>query len=390
MTAHARLSPSSAGRWLRCPGSVNFLERLDEADSGGLPAAEGTILHGIVEDCLRNDADPYSYVGKTLEADGFEVEITEKMADLIQDTLDEIDTIPGKMVIEHRVDLGRWMPGQFGTLDVGFIGRKLITIYDHKFGFNPVSPVKNYQLMLYALGFWDNIAQHETDAEEFELIINQPRVSGGGGRWRVSLDDLLAFGKRAKAGAKATYDPDAPRIPGPAQCAYCEGARSLSCREYSEYNLSMIVRDFDILDEAAELGMPPSLPKPNSLTPERRSVIIEHRPMIDKWLDRLHEQALDDALRGLPTPGLKAVLGRSPARKWKDNEAAEKRLVRLLGEDAYTKKVLSPTQAETELAPSMYASFGPFIDSGQRKPVLVSDQDSRPAIPSVVDLFDDD
>lgn len=183
--AHARLGPSAASRWLRCPGSVNFLADIE--DEAGEAAAEGSILHGFCEDCLREDREAYDFVGESRKHDGHELELTEELADMIQDGLDEIDRIPGKLYVEHRVDLGRWMPGQFGTLDVGIINRRRIHIWDWKWGFLPVSPVENEQLMLYALGFWDNIVRHVSDVRDFRLHIFQPRAPGGGGQWDVTL-----------------------------------------------------------------------------------------------------------------------------------------------------------------------------------------------------------
>lgn len=387
--AHARLGPSSASRWLRCPGSVNFLEDNEAEDGGGVPAAEGTILHSFCEDALNQNLDAYSFVGETREHDGFKLTLDDDLADMMQAGLDVIDTLPGKLYVEYRVKLDRWMPGQFGTLDVGLAGKKRIHIWDWKWGFGPVDPVENDQLRIYALGFWDNVARHVTDATDFTLHIWQPRAPGGGGSWNTTLDELLEFGKYVKKQAAATYGKDAPRIPGPKQCQWCDGAKALTCPEYAAYNMALVVADFDDLDDRMEMGVPPRMPKFEDLTPERRSYIIEHKAMFIKFLERLERDTLDDALKGRTTPGLKPVAGRTPPAKWKNEEAARPVLERALEEEAYRKKLITPSQASKLLPGKIFAKLSDFIERGDPKPILVSEHDSRERLKPLEDEFED-
>lgn len=385
---HARLAPSGAAQWMNCPGSVNFLDMLGIDDSGGQAAAEGTIMHSFCESALREGRDAYDFVGQTREHEGFRLELTDETADLMQDGLDYIESIPGKLYIERRVDLARWMPGQFGTLDVGIAGRDLITIFDWKWGYQPVKAIKNVQLRIYGLGFWENFARHVTKATRFRFVIWQPFAPGGGGEWEVDLDDLLEFGKEVKKAAEATYPLDAPRIPGPVQCQYCEGAKQMLCKEYAEYNMAMIVEDFDDMDERISLGVGPRLN--TAITPERRAFILRHKAMFEKFLERLHAEALDDALKGFPTPNQKAVYGRKSRRKWRDEADADERLSRSLGEDRFApRKLMSPAMVEKVLPEKIYAKLDELIDHGEPKPILVDLDDAREPIQTIVDLFED-
>ena len=54
--AHAKLSPSSAERWMSCPGSVALNEGKD--DKGSSYAAEGTAAHELAEKILRGIPQP--------------------------------------------------------------------------------------------------------------------------------------------------------------------------------------------------------------------------------------------------------------------------------------------------------------------------------------------
>ncbi len=402
--AHAKIGPSALARTIRCPGSINFIESMEEEDSAGVFAAEGTILHSFAEDCLNKGLNPFDLVGEERTYDGYTYELTEDDAQGILDGLDAIDDIPGKLLVEARVDLSRWMPGQFGTCDIAVIDKKprgksqtvKVTIADWKFGFVAVSPVENEQLMAYALGVWDNFAEAMIPYDlhgnvNFKLMIFQPRAPGGGGEWEVWLDDLLAYGKKLKRLAKEVADPDAPRIAGEKQCQYCPGAKLGTCPEYNAFNLEMIVRDFAELDDEIEDDLPLRLTPPSVMTPERRSHIVKHNAMITKWLERLHAETLDAALKGFATPGLKAVEGRNPARKWKNKAEAEETLIMMVKQQRllYTERLITPTQAEKVLGEDGYKEITDLIDFGEPKAVLVSDQDARPALRNIVDEFND-
>ena len=67
MTTHAKLSPSSAHRWSRCPGSVALEAKYP--DNSGPAALDGTRTHMLLEMCLVTCMDPMMMVGQELEDD---------------------------------------------------------------------------------------------------------------------------------------------------------------------------------------------------------------------------------------------------------------------------------------------------------------------------------
>ena len=395
---HSSLGPSSWSRWIRCPGSVRAQQGIP--DQARYEAAEGTVFHELVADCLELGLEPEDYVGggRGLEVDGFWVEYDEEMCASARDGLDFVRNVaaePGwQLYVETRVDISKWtLPGQFGTADVILVNieKRQIIVFDWKYGKEPVYPQENYQAQGYCLGAWQTICGKlfgwDPAGIDVTIIIEQPRVAGAGGAWKTTMKRVLEFGQHAKRQAVLSQEPDAPRVPGKEQCRWCR-ARDF-CGAYAEWHLEMIGLEFDELDG----DEPPALDPPEDVTPERRSMLLKMRPMLNQWLDALHKAAYRDAELGDPVPGLKLVEGKHPARKWAENAAhkAETVLRKTLGDEAYHPPVLlSPAQSEKKLGKARYVELlDRFVDKGSPQPILVPEEDSRPRLESVVDMFDD-
>lgn len=426
--AHAHRSPSDSGRWLNCPGALNLTSILGPRPSS-IYAAEGTWAHQVREDCLDLGMDAYDFIGHRMAVDGYAFTWTEADANFLQPGIDRIRQFDGRLVVEYQVNLERWMPDDFGTLDTGIVGKDLIVINDLKWGQGElVEADHNTQQMIYALGFWQNVARFETDATEFLLMIDQPRAMrksrnreivfddldeddtdegeieiAAPGEFRITLKELLAFGRELKTKARATEDPDAPRVPGHKQCRWCPATKIEGmCPEYEVWNMANLGLTFENLDEAEELG---TLAVPRTtITPERRSVLIRSWPQIERWYKRMHANALADALSGdtQAVPGLKAVEGRHGKRVWADPDAAEafltqgryidpetldvKRGYSLSHAQSFTQKMISPAVAETLVGKGKLPIA--LVERGKPKPVLVSASDPKPAITAARIEFD--
>lgn len=412
MSAHAKIGPSSLSRVIRCPGSVRKTEGLPRRSSKA--AAEGTVLHEIAELCLLYGLEPHDFFGQRICADGFEFEIGlgDGQVDptVMQAGLDWLREQPGDLYIEQRVSLDRWMPGQFGTLDVGIIDweSRTATVFDWKFGSGVrVDPVENEQLMAYAAGFveanWPFSLQG--DPKAIRIIIEQPRCVGGASfadAWVTTWADLQNFGEVMRETYAAASEPDAPLIPGRKQCMFCDAKNrepadgSLGgCPAYDKFMVDMLGAEFDDLDEQIATDAPPKLSE--NLTGQRRAHIVKHADLIRSWLAKLHEDSLNAALAGAPDPGMKVVIGQKGNRRWTDPEAVEALLVSSLHDDAFIYKLKSPAQAETALKPKRgkpgdpetWDALGKLITQDDGKPVLVDAGDARPAITPLVDLLDD-
>lgn len=379
---HAPYGPSRIPMFLRCPGSVQMSQQVEERRESEA-AAEGTVAHHVRESVLAMGFDLEDFLGDEITADGFTFEVDEGMIEHLRPGIDWILDRPGRLINEYQVDLSRWMPGQFGTLDVGIIADDLITINDLKYGAGvPVDPERHEPTMAYALGLWDNVARHETDATDFLIVIDQPRNDEGGGEWRVTLDELLEFGEEMKAGFEAAQAPDAPLHAGEKQCMFCP-AKGI-CPEYARWSLEQMDMLLDDLDD--EVLTPGDIEK---FGPERRAAVARNYDLIKKWLDSVHGQVLNDALSGLPTPGLKAVQGRRGARKWISQEKAEAKLRKMLGDDIYSAPaLLSPAQIEKLLPKEQHDDLALLWTQDQGRPALAPEESDKPAVQRA-DMLDD-
>lgn len=379
-----------------------------------MEAAQGTVFHHFAAICLETGLDPDVFLGHkfTVEDHGT-LEMTAEMVNKMQSGLDYARALmePGDIVVvEKKVDLTPWLgPDQFGTMDLGIISIKRwkAIVFDWKWGAGiPVSPIENDQGILYGLGLWNDYLSGVVESVieaitpeagttpdsfetfEIQIIIEQPRAPGGGGEWTISLAELLRRGAHVKRDAALTYDPNAPRIPGPKQCQFCMGARKNVCPEHAEFLLSKFDAKLDDLTQQFDVGQELDLPR--VLDPVQRSQILLHKSMIEKWLDRLHADAYEDAENGRPVPGLKLVDGRRSPRAW-INEAkastilkAEKRIG-----DPYTHKLLSPSQVEEILGKQLYRKrYESLAVLGDAKPQLVVDEDNRQARATREQRFD--
>lgn len=363
------------------------------------------------EDVLRFGFDVYQFVGYQQQADGFTFEITEDMCDHLLEGIDRIYEFDGDLLVEIRVNTTEYVgpdedgDDQGGTLDAVVVcwSIKEVVISDLKYGQGvAVSAVGNKQLRIYLLGLLEKLQREHPEEDfsdwKFRIIIDQPRHSEGGGEWVQSYDQLLAFGEEVREAAELTRAAKPPIRPSSDACQWCpvkdyEGA----CPEYEASVLDMLGLEFEDLD--ADLDTEIKLVDIEGMNPHRRSFLLLNRAIVFKFFERLHAGAITDALNGDPVPGMKAVYGRMPRRANKSDIETIAYLKKqgLKEELCYTRKVLSPAQAEKALKLKSMTFPKRLLAEAEPKPVLVPEEDERDPIPvdsdfdnlDEVDAFDD-
>ena len=365
MNKHARLSPSSAARWMACPGSVKLSENAPPKDSS-VSADEGTAAHTLLERCILEATEPSHFLGESFN--GFEV--TEEMISGVRLAFDYVfkkrNEIGGVIEVETRLDLTKIHPDIFGTLDISiFKAGKRLVILDYKNGVQPVEVRDNRQLLTYALG---KALEVNFDIEDAELVIiqpNAPHLEGPIRNWIISRDYLVSWAPILGEAARLTERSDAPLFRGD-HCQYCP-AKGLcpKQKEVLEQALAVSVSDTSI-----------TLPRVAALSDEQIARLVEYQGQIEDFLAEVKSVALHRLENGERIKGLKLVAGRG-SRSWINEAEAETHLVTHLGQNAYTKKLVSVAQAE-KLLPK--ESIEHFWVKFEGSPTVAASSDRRKEI----------
>ena len=397
---HARLSPSSAKRWTTCTASPSFIEENADSipeDTGSEYAREGTQAHDYAEEILNGKTkledipeDFRLYVGKYV---GY-------CRNLV---------IPGdKVFVESRVPLW-YSPEEGGTCDFAAVSDDYVTICDLKYGQGvPVDAEDNLQLLIYALSFIRDLdgvfAFHK--GTEVAMHIYQPRYRGGDPAkvWTLTLAELeqIAYEKIDPAIKAIATGEGIEFSPDEDACRWCPA--KLLCPARRLDALDAIPGDpADFLALLPDLSRSEKkLPVETRLDkllvdPDEGLLVALHasRSKLTNLLDDIEEYLTRKALEGSPAKGTKLVLGRPGNRQWADPEAADEFLKRKIPTpDRYTRKLISPTQAEELLnlenqRKSFRDKFASLVSRSDGRPTLALESDKREAIGAPVDLLAD-
>lgn len=379
---HARLSPSSAHRWMRCPGSVRLSEGKDGPAT--IYSAEGTVAHKVLEKCLTTGANAVGFYGQIFETDGFEIVVDQEMVDGVQMAVDYVRRFeaPGiQRWVERRdgLDKIKDLPEPiWGTTDVCVWDAETRTLHiiDFKYGRGVLVEVPdNEQLMIYALTQVLRVGERPS---RIVLHVVQPRAHHADGPIRtheVTYEDLVEFKKRLVEAARACQDPNAPLVPGD-HCRFCPALPE--CPAHQKLAIEVAQEEFS--------GEP--LPAPADLEPDRIAFILRHAATVEAWLKAVREHATAVLAAGGEIPGFKAVRGRS-VRRWRDEEAAEKYLARagLKMRERRKVEVISVAEAEKKLKKLGKELPGGLWDKPEGKLTVVPEADARPAVMSAQDEF---
>lgn len=196
---HSPIAPSSAERWVPCPGSVSLCQRVPEPPEGE-EARDGTASHWVGSESLLGRPVAVGAVAPNGVVTTVEMH---EGAQLWVDTCTravEDAGLQGHLQVESRLSISSVHRECFGTTDTWLWDERTRTlrVWDYKFGHRFVEVVGIWQLILYALGVLELLGLDDRNWDDVwvELTIVQPRCYRSEGpvrSWRIRAVGLVPY-----------------------------------------------------------------------------------------------------------------------------------------------------------------------------------------------------
>lgn len=373
-SAHAKLSASSAHRWLNCTAAPGFGQQFPRKTSEY--AEEGTLAHEICEILGKNDfgqLDNEDALERMLALEKHERYDREMLStgQFYVDKLKEASlsyAAPPAVFFEVRVNLSEIIPEGFGTCDCCMIGGDTLRIFDYKHGKGvEVSAEGNPQMRLYALGALAKFRLiYGESIKKVVTAIIQPRITEDVSTEELTVKELIAWGEMVKPIAQKAFTGEGAEYHAGDWCRFCAG--KAQCRARAD--------GYTALEEFAALPKEPD----NLLNAAEIADLLHRGEGLVKWYEDLQEHARAALIEGQEIPGWKIVEGRS-TRQFSNQDDAIAALIGAGYPEAtlYERKPLTLAQLEKVIGKKPFAEVcGDLIVRPPGKPTLAPESDKRP------------
>lgn len=365
-TAHSRLAPSSADRWVFCPASVRTAEAFPQLVEDP-SAVEGTASHWAGYAMLKTHTPQ---PGDICPENG--VLLTEEMLEGALTYYNAVfaiaNTVGGiaAMHLEERVAISRLHPQMFGTPDawVWDAANGLLHVIDYKYGHRGVDPFENWQLAVYACGILESLGFDGAAEQHIKVrfTIVQPRSFDRAGpvkTWETLAANLRGMWNRAHGSAHEALESDNPTFAIGSHCRDCPARRA--CPTLARNSQSVM----DYSNQAM----------PRELTPAELSIELMYHDRAEELViargKALRQQAEVSIRNGQAVPGFGLDSGRGSV-KWTADVADVQGLGEMCGVDLLKPAALvTPAQAKNLFAKkgldaSVIAAYSTHIPGAQQ------------------------
>jgi len=322
---HSPFGGSVAARVLRCPASVDLIQKVPAYLRKPSPYADrGTALHAAITLLLAEDthARVESLTGKTFGSYTITSDDVETALRPVYAIVEELlNTRGAEYFLERRVVFPT-IPNTWGTVDLLVRVGRAIYVIDFKFGVGvrvlALSPdgdedVINAQLLFYAAAARHSLPEFFAGVERVVLTILQPvsidvdaEMISSVAVTHAELDEFVVAYRTACEEALA----DAPRLQAGSWCRFCP-ARPI-CPEHTR----------PLLDLAQfAVPTPPRTPIDKDAYLQALAAGLDLEDAIKDIRTALHDQAKRALEQGDSVPGYALSAGRAE-RHWRDENAA--------------------------------------------------------------------
>lgn len=367
MSAHAKLSPSAAKRWMTCPGSIALIEHyrekgiIQEAETASDPALLGTALHEVAEARILGDEEPKTWIDfKGIEHDLDPHSVEEWIGPYVQRIRSDR---PLNVEVEVKLEVSEEV---WGTADCVSYENGTLFVDDLKTGHNKVEAFDNPQLLIYALGALDRYTLLGYEVKVVEVAIHQDRINHYASA-AYTVEELEAFRADLEAAVEAVKSAKVGEglVPSNDGCQWCPArAHCPALRAHAE---SVLEEDFRDMNRAM-LGE-----------------AMDRIPAIKAWIKGVEDAVKEQVTSGKKVPGYKMVAGRK-SRAWESEEAAIaylKNRVPKFKATCFDEKLKSPAQMEKALKgiePRGKLDLNEIIVVKGGNPTVVPEDDPREAM----------
>ena len=404
-----------------CPGKPVMEHGMPDRTSEY--AAEGTAAHLVLTWALKAGSPASAYLGRLIQADGYEFTVDEDMARHVQVTIDyvlELAGPDGTILVDERVNYSSYLgvppDDAWGTADVIVIRGTSIYVVDFKYGRGvEVSAHENPQMSLYALGALQAYHGVVDNFERVWMAISQPRVSTKASEWDCTVEHLEQWGRSTArsavissinaAGLKGHTVPlnedrrtwhDTFLRPNEKSCKFCRAKATCPALRAvtSEAVFATVPASPDEFDALAVPGKEHIAPTTDTWL----SSVMAKADLIEDWLKAVRAEVERRLLAGIPVPGYKLVPGKKGSRSWSNPAEAEAAMkaMRLKEAEMYDFKLISPTSADKlakagTIGPRQWPKLQSLITQRDGAPHVAPVSDPRPAlqVKPVADEFED-